>query len=104
MGDYERAASPMDTFERPVKTEEHVDRRDRSRTPSRSRSRSPKRETPANISPRRRGSRSPPRRRRSPLPVSGGGPRRIEANKEFHGTRAQWISLFGNILVVILAK
>ncbi|GAA5805520.1 hypothetical protein HPULCUR_011037 [Helicostylum pulchrum] len=126
MGDYERAASPMDTFERPVKTEEHVDRRDRSRTPSRSRSRSPKREvrdsrsrsrspprrstsrrhspdrrssrrrspSPSrsrdrrrrSISPRRRSSRSPPRRRRSPLPVSGGSGR-IEANKEFHGTR-----------------
>ncbi|KAI9347827.1 hypothetical protein BD770DRAFT_395408 [Pilaira anomala] len=125
MGDYERAASPMDTFDRPIKAEDHLDRRDRSRTPSRSRSRSPKREvrdsrsrsrspprrstsrrhspdrrpsrrrspSPSrsrdrrrrSISPRRR-SRSPPRRRRSPLPVSG-GQRRIEANKEFHGTR-----------------
>ncbi|KAG2201643.1 hypothetical protein INT47_003869 [Mucor saturninus] len=130
MGDYERAASPMDTFERPVKAEEHIEaRRDRSISRSRSRSRSPKREvrdsrslsrspprrstsrrhspdrrssrrraspSPSrsrdrrrrSISPRRR-SRSPRQRRRSPLPVvprglSGG---RLEANKEFHGTR-----------------
>lgn len=62
MADYDRAASPMDTYDRPLKTEEDVVRNDRSRSRSISRSRSPIKRDVRNSRSR---SRSPPPPRRS---------------------------------------